>query len=184
MELSTEKTLITHAEQGFDFLGYRVIKERARRTGRLVGKLYIPMDRIQRVRRKLKQKTTRSTTALAMDSLLASLNPLITGWRNYYQYAVGAYTEFAHLDWWLWDRVRRWAKKKHPRRTGHEIRRQYARPISPTRWSWCGEKVMLRLFTKGGTKRYDWRGLQVANGWNDAMEHVPPTKKWPILSRH
>lgn len=186
MELSTEKTLITHAEKGFVFLGYRVLKARARRTGRLVGKLYIPLERIQRVCQKLKQKTTRSTTALSMDGLLNSLNSLITGWRNYYQYAVGAYTAFAHLDWWLWDRVRRWVKKKHPRRTGHEMRRQYTRSISPTRWTWCGEKVQLRLFTRGGTKRYHWRGLHVANGWNDDIDLVTPYTEvmHPIAALH
>jgi len=41
MELSQEKTLITHPEDGFEFLGYRVLKERGVLSGRMVGKLRI-----------------------------------------------------------------------------------------------------------------------------------------------
>jgi hypothetical protein len=46
LELSEEKTLVTCAEEGFDFLGYRVVKEQAQRTGRWVGKLRIPKGRL------------------------------------------------------------------------------------------------------------------------------------------
>ena len=50
MELSLEKTLVTTIEDGFDFLGYRVIRTKALRTGRFVGNLYIPKGKVQKLR--------------------------------------------------------------------------------------------------------------------------------------
>lgn len=172
MELSLDKTLITRPEEGFNFLGYRVIKERARLTGRMVGKLYIPKEKLQMLRTKIKGKTNRSTTGLTMDNLLKSINPLITGWRNYYRYAVGACKEFANLDRYVWFRVQRWAKKKHPKQTSHRIRHKYACRKSPTRWTWGGEQTLLRLFAQGGTQRYHCRGTKISNGWNDEIDAV------------
>jgi group II intron reverse transcriptase/maturase len=42
MELSMEKTKITAVGEGFDFLGYRAVQTKARRTGHMVGNLFIP----------------------------------------------------------------------------------------------------------------------------------------------
>jgi len=53
MELSQEKTLITRPEEGFEFLGYRVIKERGVLTGRMVGKLRIPKGTLQQLRTRI-----------------------------------------------------------------------------------------------------------------------------------
>lgn len=42
LELSAEKTLITRPEDGFVFLGYRMLRDKSRRTGKMVGKTRIP----------------------------------------------------------------------------------------------------------------------------------------------
>jgi RNA-directed DNA polymerase len=42
VELSMEKTRIIDVREGFNFLGYRVVQSKACRTGRRVGKLFIP----------------------------------------------------------------------------------------------------------------------------------------------
>lgn len=172
MELSMEKTLITRPEDGLEFLGYRLVREKAALTGRMVGKPYIPKGKLQLLRSKIKRMTSGSTTGQTMDDLLKSLNSLITGWRNYYQYAVGANKDFAALDWFTWHRVWRWAMKKHPKRTSHEVRRMYARKAGVSRWTWGGETVLLKTFTHGGTKRYMFRGTRISNGWNDEIDDV------------
>lgn len=172
MELSTEKTLITDPREGFEFLGYQVMLAPAIRTGRLVGKVRIPKPKLQRLRDRLKSMTAMSTIGQNLDSLLAKLNPIITGWRNYYRYTNGAYREFARLDNWMWHRLRRWFHKKHPHSTGHEIRRRYARRDGPSRWIWGTEKARLRRFISGGTARYLCRGTKISNGWNDELDGV------------
>jgi len=172
MELSLEKTQITPATEGFEFLGYWVVKERAKRTGRMVGKLRIPKGKLQELRRRIKAKTDRSTTAQSWEDLLGDLNPLIAGWRNYYRYATGATKNFSRLDNWLWRRIWLWLRKKHKGVNGHTIRRRYERRESPTRWWWGEGPTLLRRFCQGGQVRYRYRGTRISNGWNREIDGV------------
>jgi group II intron reverse transcriptase/maturase len=172
MELSLEKTRITPVTEGFEFLGYRVVKERAKMTGRMVGKLRIPKGKLQELRRRLKARTDRSTTGQSWEDLLRDLNPLIAGWRNYYRYATGATKDFARLDWWLWLRIWIWLRKKHKGVNGHTIRRRYERRESPTRWWWGEGPTLLRRFCQGGQVRYRCRGTRISNGWNREIDGV------------
>jgi group II intron reverse transcriptase/maturase len=170
MELSMEKTLVTDPKLGFQFLGYQVILAPSKRTGALVGKARIPKPKLQMLRDRIKSMTSRSTTGQDLTWLLRKLNPIITGWSNYYRYMVEAQKNFAHLDWWLWHRLQRWLRKKHPHSTAHEIRRRYARREGPTRWTWGAEEGILRRFTSGGTARYICRGTKISNGWNEELD--------------
>ncbi|CAK0747606.1 RNA-directed DNA polymerase [uncultured Gammaproteobacteria bacterium] len=171
LELSAEKTLVTTAEDGFDFLGYRVIKENSR-NGRLSGCLKIPKGKLQDIRHRIKQRTTRSNTGEPLLALLKELNPLIAGWSNDYRYATGAAADFQRLDWWVWHRIQGWLAKKHRKTTSHDLRRKYAKRESPSRSSWGEEETILRRFGQSGTARYLCRGTRISNGWNDAIDGV------------
>jgi RNA-directed DNA polymerase len=171
LELSPEKTLVTTAEDGFDFLGYRVVKEYSRK-GRLSGTLKIPKGKLQDIRHRIKQLTTRSHTGKSLHDLLKKLNPLISGWSNYYRYATGAWKEFQRMDWWLWHRIQDWLEKKHRKTTSHDLRRKYAKRENPRRWTWGEDGKFLRLFAKCGTANYLCRGTRVSNGWNDIHDGV------------
>ena len=98
MELSMEKTRITDVGEGFDFLGYRVTQEPALHTGKQVGKLFIPKSKLKQLRRTIKAKVRGTPTGRPLADLIDSLNPIITGWRNYYRYAGRAWREFAKLE--------------------------------------------------------------------------------------
>jgi RNA-directed DNA polymerase len=172
MELSMEKTLVTDPSAGFQFLGYQVTLAPSRWTGYLVGKVRIPKPKLQLLRDRLKSMTSRSTIGQDLAPLLQKLNPIITGWRNYYRYTTGAQKDFAQLDRWIWHRLQRWFRKKHPNSTAHELRRRYARRDGPSRWTWGAEKTMLRRFTSGGTARYLCRGTKISNGWNGELDGV------------
>jgi hypothetical protein len=172
LELSAEKTLITHAEDGFEFLGYRVVKERSQRTGRLTGKLLIPKGKLQMLRNRIKEQTSRSTTGQSLNELLSQLNPVIVGWRNYYKYATGAWKDFMRLDWWLWHRIQGWLCKKHRKTTSHEIRRHYAVRESKTRWTWGDGGIQLKRFGQDPRPKYLCRGTRISNGWNDEIDDV------------
>lgn len=165
LELSPEKTLITHVAEGFIFLGYRVVTEPARLSGRMLGKLMIPKDRLQRIRDRIKKATGRETTGLAFEVLLRKfLNPIIRGWRNYYRYATGASKEFGRLDKWTWLRIQRWLRDKHDTRTAMWVRKRYQQRIG-NRNQWLENGVLLRLFIEGGTERYPVRGYTILPGW-------------------
>ncbi len=79
LRLSEEKTLLTHSEDGFDFLGQHVRKY----NGKLIIK---PAKKnvkafLEKVRKVVKEH--RGTTA---GHLILLLNPLIRGWARYHQH--------------------------------------------------------------------------------------------------
>ena len=170
LELSKEKTLVTPVEKGFDFLGYRVVQTTALRTGRPVGNLYIPKQKVQRLRDNLKGRTTRSSLERTLGALIDELNPLVRGWRTYYRHATDACREFNSLDWWLGQRVYRWLCKKHRIRSWKRLRRRYYRP-TPDRATarvWADGSRQLARFGEATTSRYRRKGSVTDGVWNDA----------------
>ncbi len=123
LTLSPEKTRITHVDDGFDFLGFRIV--RLPRPGRAPVAFSFPSKRaVTGLRHRIKQLTGRTTTSLSLDALLHALNPILRGWTAYYRHAASKRT-FAHLDHYLWKRLVGWLRKKHPRLTWKQIRRRY-----------------------------------------------------------
>jgi len=73
MELSMEKTAVTDVQEGFDFLGYRVVQEKARHTGAHVGKLFIPKSKLNDLRYKVKGLVRRTPTGETLANLIGEL---------------------------------------------------------------------------------------------------------------
>ena len=168
LELSAEKTFITRPEDGFVFLGYRVVRAPSLRKGAKVGKLRIPKEKLKTLRREIKKRTDRSSLGLSLIQLIRRLNPLITGWRTYYQYATHACTDFDSLDCWLWRRIDRWLRKKYPKTKRRITRAKFRAGLTPSlRWRWKDGTVLLRKFNDGGTRYYINRGTRIPNRWND-----------------
>jgi group II intron reverse transcriptase/maturase len=166
MELSVEKTKITDVREGFDFLGYRVAQTRAYRTRRWVGNLFIPKGKLNDLRYKIKAMVKSIPTGCSLADVIDRLNPVISGWRNYYRYATGAYDRFNHLDFWIWQRVGRWLKRKHGNATWPKLRRRYHLSAPGKRRQWTEGSKRLRFLCDGGTMRYPEQGIEKPNGWN------------------
>ena len=169
MELSLEKTLITKAEEGFEFLGYQVRQTRAIRTGRQVGNLFIPKRKLKQLRSRIKASTTRTGLGRSLTALILELNPIITGWRNYYRFATRACHDFDALDRWLDFRIARWLRKKHRKLPNRVIRLEYGRSPSG-KAAWGIGNLRLRRFRSGSTSRYPDRGISIPNGWNAVVD--------------
>lgn len=165
MELSMEKTRITDVREGFDFLGYRIAQEKMPSTGRHVGMLFIPKGKSQFLRDKIKAKVRETPTGLTLADLIDDLNPVITGWRNYYRYATRASREFAKLDWWLYWRLKSWLGKKHGQTSGRALRRLYTEFKDGARSGWRMGKKKLARFADAKRLRYPDRGLRIPNRW-------------------
>src|SRR5712692_10409847 len=61
LTLSEAKTKVTHVTEGFDFLGYRVIRSRGTK-GKMVPKVLILEKAIDRFRKKVREMLAPSTT--------------------------------------------------------------------------------------------------------------------------
>lgn len=62
MELSEDKTLVTHVDQGFNVLGHRI--RRGPWRGKLVAWTYPSNKSLEAIKHKVRNLTTRSTTYL------------------------------------------------------------------------------------------------------------------------
>lgn len=108
LELSEEKTLITHIGDGFDFLGWTFRK--------FDGKLIIKPSKksIKSFVSSLSETILGRGKAWKQELLIQRLNQQIRGWASYHQ-SVCASDAFAHIDFVLFNLLYRWAKRRHPK---------------------------------------------------------------------
>lgn len=126
VELSKEKTLITHIDNGFDFLGWNFRK--------YSGKLLIKPSKksIQKVLRKVRS-VTRDNPTIAQRELIRKLNPILRGWRNYHNHTV-AKRAFSYVDNAVFEALWRWARRRHKRKGKKWIKKRYWHTIGRDNW--------------------------------------------------
>ena len=123
LTLSPEKTAITHVDDGFDFLGWRV--KRVPRPGRAPVAITFPSDRaLGDIKHRIKTLTKSNMVNLSLDELIRALNPKLRGWTNYHRHGA-AKRCFGYLSYYLWWRVIRWLRHKYPHLTWKQIKRRY-----------------------------------------------------------
>lgn len=111
LELSVEKTHITHANDGFTFLGFHV-----RRYVSAHDRPKLLVTPSEKAQQKLKVKVKEMTSAKRFrDSPLlkfSALNAVIRGWINYYRHCNAKETA-KDLDFWINQRLFGWLQKRH-----------------------------------------------------------------------
>jgi group II intron reverse transcriptase/maturase len=110
LELSDEKTAITHVNDGFTFLGFHV--QRVRPEGRWVVHLRPAAQAKERVRQKIKDLTSRNWTWLDEYTRLSSLNALVRGWCEYYKHT-SLVSDLEDISRYTWHRYHHWLLRKH-----------------------------------------------------------------------
>lgn len=126
LELSLEKTKITHIDEGFDFLGFNLRKYK--------GKLLIkPSDKgIQKFLEETKQ-TIKAMRSRKASDLINILNPKIRGWANHFQHVVAKET-FSYVDSQIFSALWRWAKRRHTNKSKSWIKSKYFTKIGSRDW--------------------------------------------------
>ena len=162
LQLKAEKTAITHIDEGFVFLGQRIVR-RPKGLKRYVY-TFVSREALTSVTRKVKALTGRSTTNMELSELIAALNPILRGWANHFRHAAAKRT-FDYLGYYAWWRIGRWLRKKHPRLSWKQIQRRY------TCEGTFAEKGLV-LFNPGSVSvtRYRYRGARIPDPWT-----IPPT---------
>jgi len=171
MDLSDEKTKITDIREGIDFLGYAIAQTKALRPDkngreRFVGNLFIPKSKLNDFRYKIKVMLRGIPTGMPFSYIIGKLNPILTGWRNYYRYATWACRDFNRLDNWIRMRVGRWLKKKYRKASWRLLRHRFMGKTRGNRFRWCEGTARLRFLREGGTMHFPHRGIRIPNGWN------------------
>lgn len=133
LELSDEKTLITHVNNGFDFLGFHI--QRKQPEGRWVVHLR-PSERAkQRIKEKIKSLTSRNWTWLDEYTRLTTLNAMVKGWAEYYRYT-SLHSDIEEISKYTWHRYLGWLLDKHKGSRKNELIRAKTKVIqNRTRWT-------------------------------------------------
>jgi RNA-directed DNA polymerase len=130
LELSREKTVITHIETGFDFLGQHVRKYK--------GKLLIKPSKknVTAFLTKIREIIHENKQATA-GRLILQLNPVIRGWANYHRH-VESLDTFTDVDHAIFETLWRWARRRHPNKGKKWIKEKYFLPIEGRKWVFTG----------------------------------------------
>jgi len=139
LELSESKTLISHIDVGFDFLGWNFRKYK--------GKLLIKPSKgsIDKITKKISD-IVKKAKAWKQEDLISILNPIITGWSNYHQLAVSSEI-FSDLDDILWNMLWKWAKRRHPEKSKSWIQKRYWHISGTRKWVFSTEGKELKRFS-------------------------------------
>jgi RNA-directed DNA polymerase len=152
LELSEQKTTLTHMEAGFKFLGQNVRKYK--------NKLVIKPAKdglkalVQKTRECIKGRLGQKG-----ETLIKALNPIIRGWANYHRHVCSAEA------FWTAERIiryqlLRWARRTHPNKSYGWLKRKYFSAGGSfgfairTRAA-TGESTVLRLYSIARTV-LDW----------------------------
>jgi RNA-directed DNA polymerase len=132
LEISPKKTVITHVEQGFDFLGQNV-----RRYSN--GKLLIKPSK-KNVKTFLDdiRKTIKAARSWPAAELINKLNPKIRGWANYHRHVVSK-RRFNRVDYEIFSSLWRWARRRHPKKNQRWTKKKYFAQHGTRNWIFTGE---------------------------------------------
>jgi len=134
LQLSEEKTLITHISEGFDFLGFNIRKYN--------GKLLIkPSEKSQKKMLDKLHEVIFSNKSASQCKLIELLNPIITGWGNYFRHVVSK-AVFAEIDHILVGLLKRrllseveiWAFRRHSRKSRKWVLNKYFKSVMSRKW--------------------------------------------------
>jgi len=112
LTLSEEKTKVTHITEGFDFLGYRVIRSIGTR-GMMIPKVLVPEKAIKRFRVKVREMLAPSTTKESTSAKIHALNRLTRGWCEYYRSTSSPSWVFNAIGTELFWDMAHWLGKKY-----------------------------------------------------------------------
>jgi RNA-directed DNA polymerase len=151
LELSPTKTVITHVEKGFDFLGQNVRKYP---NGKLLIK---PSKKNVKVFLGGIRTTIKAALGMSAAELIDWLNPKIRGWANYHRHVVSKRV-FQGVDHAIFTSLWQWARRRHPKKSPNWLKQKYFEPQGGRNWAFFGESCddeskphRVRLLLAGST---------------------------------
>ena len=133
LQLSAEKTHITHIKEGVDFLGQNIRK--------YDEKLFIkPAQKSIKAFLSKARTIIKGNKQATAGQLISQLNPIITGWVNYHCHIVSKET-FARIDHEIFLAIWHWAKRRHPHKSARWIKKKYFLSTKHSNWVFYGERT-------------------------------------------
>ena len=159
LRLSEEKTGVSHIDEGFDFLGWRIQRRTQRgRAGKTAIYTYPSKKSMTSIKDKVRELTRRARHRTLAD-LLRRLNPVLRGWCNYFRHGVCKRT-FGYVDHFAFWRIVGWLKKRHLGLNMHTLVRRYL-----PGWEVGDGGIAMFRPRAIAIERYRYRGTKIPTPW-------------------
>lgn len=142
LELSDEKTVITHIDNGFDFLGWNFRKYKDKDKILLVKPSKKSIDKVTG---KISD-TIKRGKSWTQEELINTLNPIITGWSNYHCHVVSKEI-FNKIDSKIWNILWHWAKRRHPTKSKQWTADKYWQKVGNRKWVFSTKNKQLKFLS-------------------------------------
>jgi RNA-directed DNA polymerase len=152
LQLSEEKTHITHITEGFDFLGFTMKRHVDEQRGYNELRFYPSEKSVMKLKDKIKSMTKRGTTLASVRDKITAMNLLLRGWANYYRHSAASST-FGYIGSYAFMRMELWLRKKTRLRVRAVYRKYYRRNKWLT-WAADGEFLYHTALMNIEYKRY------------------------------
>jgi len=130
MTLSEEKTLITQATDGFDFLGVRTFVAPSRKDPTHVLPYQIPAAKsVKSYRDKVRELSSPRRDYITPGERIRTINWLVQGWAYYHRWG-NAKETFTDLRWWTIKKVHKMLRRYAGGVGKRTTYKKYFRPIS------------------------------------------------------
>jgi RNA-directed DNA polymerase len=172
LRLSPEKTAVVHIDEGFDFVGFHIRRQRKRGTQKWYVYTKPSRKAIQSIKDKVSEKTYRSTRHQDLDGLLRSLNKSLAGWADYFRHGVSKAT-FSAVDHHAWNRLMRWIRAKYAGKSGLSMK-QMRRRFCDVGWRFAYNGVVFTGASSVKVTRYRYRGGNIPAPWTPEPPDAQP----------
>jgi len=146
LELSEEKTHITHIGEGFTFLGWEfrkfngklIVKPSKESVNTFIGKIH---------------KILRKGRSWSQDALIAAINPIIRGWCNYHRHVCASKT-FSKTDYVIFHMLYSWVRRKHHNESKRVTVKKYWHQKGSRKWVFSTSTQELKTLSQTKIIRY------------------------------
>jgi RNA-directed DNA polymerase len=148
LELKPSKTRLAHTlnqceqeKPGFDFLGFTIQQFPVGKYHSKQGfkTIITPSRDKQKVHYEQIVSVIDAHKAAPQAALISQLNPIIRGWANYYATVVSK-VAYSDIDDLTYQKLRAWAKRRHPNRSGEWVSRKYWHSVGGDNWVFATRK--------------------------------------------
>lgn len=168
LTLNMDKTHITHVNDGFVFLGHRIIRKRGSR-GTMRPVTTIPKEKTSAFIHRL-VKLLSGNHDMAPEKMIETINRQLTGWFNFYRFADYCSKIFQKINTIVFWKMAHWLARKYRSRIKPLLRKWYRKLPGHTAKTWVvvrqnrkGERVsgIVKRLKKGRDTRFRWKTPQV-----------------------
>ena len=174
LTLNMEKTHITHVNDGFVFLGHRIIRKRGK-TGRMSVVTTIPHEKAKTFAHKLSEALSGDHDLSKVD-MVDRLNRKLAGWAAFYKFTDYTARIFQRIDRVVFWKLAHWLARKYRSRIKPLMRKWYRAPEQGKAKTWVlygvSEQRKPCRKSSASTCRESKDAVQMAQSGNQPVHHT------------